>query len=140
MKFAAKKPLKLAAAAATICVLAPTAWGQGIGVLNLEDLMTPTPQKVERGKKIYQENCVSCHGNTGAGDGPQAMYFSGGVPDLTAAEYRHGGGPIQANNVIAKGVNGHPLFEHLPYQDLGLSRTSCVRWAPPRTWSTPLRS
>lgn len=118
MKLSAKKPLKLAAIAATVCVLAPTAWSQGIGVRNLEDLMTPTPQKIERGKKIYADNCAACHGANGAGDGAQAAYFSAGVPNLAAAEYRYGGGPLQVNNTIAKGTNGHPLFEHLPHPDL----------------------
>lgn len=25
---------------------------------------------IERGKRIYQQNCMSCHGETGLGDGP----------------------------------------------------------------------
>lgn len=119
MKFAGlQNSIKAAAAAATLCVLAPAAWGQGIGVSTLGDLMTSTPQKLERGKKIWNENCVSCHGANGDGTGPNAQYFSGGLPNLAAAAYRHGGGPLQVHNLIERGEYGHPLFEHLPYQDL----------------------
>ncbi len=112
------RTLTLTAAAAAVCVLTPTAFSQGIGELNLDDLMTSTPQKLERGSKIWAQNCVSCHGTTGAGDGPSASYFPNGVSNLATGAYRHGGGPLQLHNTISRGDNGHPLFEHLPYQDL----------------------
>lgn len=119
MKFAVtKQTLKLTVAAATVCVLTPTAWSQGIGVSTLNDMMTPTPQKLERGKQIWADDCASCHGQTGAGDGPNATYYPGGMADLTAGEYRHGGGALQVHNLLARGEHGHPLFEHLPFQDV----------------------
>jgi mono/diheme cytochrome c family protein len=39
------------------------------------DLANPLPQTaatVERGAKVYAENCASCHGPAGYGDGPAA--------------------------------------------------------------------
>jgi mono/diheme cytochrome c family protein len=40
------------------------------------------PQKeVDQGKVVYQEQCQSCHGEKGKGDGPQAASLSGGMHD-----------------------------------------------------------
>lgn len=36
----------------------------------------------QRGKLLYERNCLMCHGSTGAGDGPAAASLVGGVPDL----------------------------------------------------------
>lgn len=110
--------IKTAVVVTGIFVAVPLVNAQGIGLRELQDMMTSTPQKVERGKKIWQENCVSCHGPTGAGDGPQAQYFEPGPPNLSAGEYRKGGGKAQVYYTVANGTNGHPVFEHLPYQDL----------------------
>jgi mono/diheme cytochrome c family protein len=35
-----------------------------------------TRETVERGAKVYEQNCASCHGTTGAGDGPMARTIS----------------------------------------------------------------
>ena len=35
-----------------------------------------TRETVERGAKVYEENCASCHGATGMGDGPVAKTIS----------------------------------------------------------------
>jgi mono/diheme cytochrome c family protein len=35
-----------------------------------------TRETIERGAKVYAQNCASCHGNTGAGDGPAAQGLS----------------------------------------------------------------
>jgi len=37
-------------------------------------------QQVERGKQVYTEQCVQCHGDTGKGDGKDAQ---GSLPDLS---------------------------------------------------------
>lgn len=35
----------------------------------LNNPLPRTPQTVERGRVVYEKNCASCHGATGAGDG-----------------------------------------------------------------------
>jgi len=38
----------------------------------------PAPQRtasVARGAALYKQECASCHGDTGEGDGPDAMYY-----------------------------------------------------------------
>jgi high-affinity iron transporter len=37
----------------------------------LEDIPAEAPS-LARGAQVYRENCVSCHGNLGRGDGPEA--------------------------------------------------------------------
>lgn len=115
MKFAGlHSTLKFTVAAAALCAVIPTAFGQGIGELTLQDLMVSTPKKVQRGGQLYRQNCASCHGTTGLGDGPNAAVFAGGVGNLTTTT----AGPIQMQRRLERGTDGHPLFEHMAYQDL----------------------
>lgn len=48
------------------------------------------PQQLS-GAELYERLCSSCHGPTGAGDGPVAPLIKAGVPDLTRLAYRDGG-------------------------------------------------
>jgi len=47
------------------------------------DMSLPMPQglkgDIEKGRDFYMQNCYTCHGVTGAGDGPRA-YFINPVP------------------------------------------------------------
>ena len=45
----------------------------------------------EPGVTLYQENCASCHGVEGRGDGPVAHSMAVRVPDLTQIAVRRGG-------------------------------------------------
>ena len=44
------------------------------------------------GKDLYMRFCASCHGDSGAGDGPVAEGMAVRVPDLTGLARRQGGG------------------------------------------------
>jgi len=48
------------------------------------------PPEVQ-GRALYQEFCVSCHGESGRGDGPAAPGLDRKVPDLTLISARNGG-------------------------------------------------
>lgn len=43
------------------------------------------------GGTLYRLYCASCHGESGAGDGPVASSLVGGVPDLRVMERNNGG-------------------------------------------------
>ncbi|MBJ3763335.1 cytochrome c [Maribius pontilimi] len=45
---------------------------------------TPRDDIVSSGRVLYQENCASCHGISGRGDGPLASSLSRRPTDLTA--------------------------------------------------------
>jgi len=54
-------------------------------------LMGTTIEKTNAGKTLYLQNCVSCHGVDGKGDGPAAARLSTPPTDLTKIAARHGG-------------------------------------------------
>jgi mono/diheme cytochrome c family protein len=51
----------------------------------------PDPEAVGKGRTVYLRYCVSCHGESGQGDGPAARDLGTPVPDLTTLAMRHGG-------------------------------------------------
>lgn len=60
----------------------------------------------------WRRHCLTCHGATGRGDGPQGPMFK--VPDLTRKEWLEATSDEQIAEVIRKGRNKMPAFEQLP--------------------------
>lgn len=59
-----------------------------IDEVSLEDAVQKG--NIEKGKKIYDRNCASCHGLYGKGDGPAAVSMRPRPRDLTDQEYLKG--------------------------------------------------
>lgn len=58
-----------------------------------------------RGREIYLDRCVSCHGPSGKGDGPLAKGLTGPPPcNLAEEPWKHGDRPEQVLTVLADGV------------------------------------
>jgi len=58
-----------------------------------------------RGREIYLERCVSCHGSAGRGDGPIARGLAGPPPrNLVGETWKHGDRPEQVLAVLRDGV------------------------------------
>jgi mono/diheme cytochrome c family protein len=70
---------------------APAAKG-GAGAAAARNLKNPvpaTPESVQAGRRVFAQQCSSCHGFTGKGDGPKPP--EGSKPsDLTDANWDHG--------------------------------------------------
>lgn len=49
----------------------------------------PDAAVVEQGKAIYTDQCQSCHGAEGKGDGPAARFLSPPARDLSSGEFQH---------------------------------------------------
>ena len=49
----------------------------------------PSPQVIEQGKVLYTDQCESCHGAEGKGDGPAARFLDPPARDLTAGAWEH---------------------------------------------------
>jgi high-affinity iron transporter len=77
---------------------------------------TPDPR---RGAEIYQENCASCHGMQGDGQGPLAKTLDPAPIDFTAAERARKRSLFALYQVIGQGLEGTsmPSFAHLGPDD-----------------------
>ncbi len=111
-----KTGFKALLAVGGVCAVIPAVYGQGIGQQTLERMLVPTPQKIERGARIYTDNCSACHGDAGKGGAPtgEALGARGFTEGLEQP-----GGLISIKNVISQGLPGkeHPVFNNLFYQD-----------------------
>lgn len=86
-------------------------------VLFFDALNAPNPQyanipvdeaRAASGKTFYAQDCLSCHGATGHGDGPTAANLSIQPVDLTVHVYQHD--ETYLTLVVAKGMVGMPAF------------------------------
>ena len=58
-----------------------------------------------RGREIYLDRCLSCHGPSGEGDGPLAKGLTGPPPrNLVKDPWKFGDRPEQVLTVLAEGV------------------------------------
>ncbi len=70
-------------------------------------LGTPV-EAIENGRVLYEENCLACHGDGGAGDGPSAGSTAEPVPDLTDLRYWYS----RSNEMILAGLQDEALADH----------------------------
>lgn len=73
-------------------------------------------EALERGRTLYNVNCVSCHGETGRGDGPAAGVLKPPPQDHTDRAYMSTLTDEQIADVIRMGgaINGKPLMPSHP--------------------------
>lgn len=79
------------------------------------------PLDTARGHTLYTQNCASCHGDLGLGDGPAAAGLNSpiGVPAIGSVKQLADLTPSLAYNVVSVGVRGTPMpsFATLSPQD-----------------------
>ncbi len=70
----------------------------------------------DAGRKLFLENCASCHGPEGRGDGPQSLIDEKGrkisARDLTSGDFRGGGELDELFKRIRAGMPGTPMPAH----------------------------
>ncbi len=66
--------------------------------------LSAPPAVVEQGAELYQANCAGCHGEQGAGDGPQAAALSTPPGDLTNQELMAQKSATELFEAISAGV------------------------------------
>ena len=81
-----------------------------LGVAGALDLPTE-PLDLARGKALYTQNCASCHGDSGLGDGPASKGSPIPVPPIGSAADAADLTPTLAYNVVTVGVSGTPMPE-----------------------------
>ena len=57
-----------------------------------------------RGREIYLERCVACHGPAGLGDGPLAKSLNPRPRNLASDPWKYGEKPDEVLKVVANGV------------------------------------
>ena len=74
-----------------------------------EKLKNPVPANAESiadGKKIYDKQCASCHGETGKGDGKLGEELNPKPANLTDADWKHGSSDGEIFTLIRDGSKG----------------------------------
>jgi len=66
----------------------------------------PTATSLARGKEIFMNNCITCHGEKGNGDTPTGKALNPPAANLTDSTWKHGGSGGEIYTTITKGVSG----------------------------------
>lgn len=69
-------------------LLGQVAWIDAYPTTFLPNPLPATPAVAERGRQVFMENCASCHGSRGRGDGPAAAGMLPPPADLTGLHTR----------------------------------------------------
>jgi len=65
-----------------------------------------SPESIQRGKQLFTQNCATCHGESGKGDGPAAAALNPKPANLAAGQFKQGGEPQQIFQTVTNGVPG----------------------------------
>lgn len=79
--------------------------------LDAKKLVAPksTPELLEKGRLAFAANCVVCHGEKGAGDGPAGVMLNPRPRDFTKEPFKQGGKPAELFVTITEGVKDTPM-------------------------------
>jgi mono/diheme cytochrome c family protein len=83
-------------------------------------LMEPSAQLIARGKDLFENNCVACHGLRGNGDGPAASTMSPRPRNFTGADgWKNGYHAPGIFKTLSEGIGGTSMspFDYLSRKD-----------------------
>ena len=87
---------------------APAAAEKKDGASN-EKPWIPTAAAISRGAELFAQNCVSCHGKDGLGNGPAGENLSPRPRNLVDGQWKYGGTRLGLMQVLAKGSPGSAM-------------------------------
>jgi mono/diheme cytochrome c family protein len=88
-------------------------------ITKVEKPWEPGEAMVTHGGKIYQNNCASCHGEKGAGDGVAGQAIVPPPRNLIEGKWKKGGTSIALYTTLLEGIPGTSMvaFKHLSKND-----------------------
>jgi mono/diheme cytochrome c family protein len=103
-----------------------------------------TPREaIENGRVLYEENCLACHGENGAGDGTEAANSTAEVPDLTDLRYWFS----RSNEMVLASLQDTEIVDHVYsletdelWDVVDYMRTFTYVYADPQAASQPIES
>jgi high-affinity iron transporter len=95
-----------------------------LGTADAKEPIPPkkTPELLSQGKKLYEQNCLTCHGQKGDGKGPAGVLLKPSPRDFNMPlnQWTHSKGDLKkVFDVISKGVPNTAMvsWAHLSEQD-----------------------
>ena len=88
--------------------------------VDLKSLTEIDPASIEKGKKLFETACSSCHGTDGKGDGPAGVALNPKPRNFHAVDgWKNGRKVTQIYNTVQKGIltSGMPGFDYLAPSD-----------------------
>lgn len=122
-----------------ISLLAQTAWAQDCKPAVKEKLqknLTATDAQVNKGKELYNINCIACHGEKGLGDGPAGKAIK--ARNFVGDKFVRGTSVLAIYKTLTVGLNANmPGFETIP-DDERIAVAHYVRSLMPKEkWEEP---
>lgn len=90
--------------------------GKELPPVDLSVIQNPSQELINKGAELYEQNCASCHGNNGLGDGPAGAALNPPPRDYTAADgWTNGRRFIDMYKTLQEGIleNGMAAYEYL---------------------------
>ena len=78
--------MAVAAGSLLLAQAADTSWVAPARAAAKKNPVPSSPAALEAGKKVFEKECLSCHGPTGKGDGPKAADLKTRPRDLSAPQ------------------------------------------------------
>ncbi len=97
-----------------VLVVSEAATRSKSAILKKYNLLTFPSKTIDlvKANKLYMNNCMSCHGETGRGDGISGKGLEPAPTDFHDLERMHNVSPYGAFNTISLGVNGTGMASH----------------------------
>jgi mono/diheme cytochrome c family protein len=98
----------------------PLQKGALIPPVDPKTLITASPELLSRGKELFDLNCISCHGESGRGDGPAAATMNPHPRNFTSPEvWTNGFETPDMFKTVTQGISGTSMapFDYLSKRD-----------------------
>ena len=75
----------------------------------LKNPVAANAESIAAGQKLFAKNCVSCHGETGKGDGKMGAEMKPPPSNLTDTDWKHGSSDGEIFTVVRDGIRTTPM-------------------------------